>query len=95
VHAVKRQLWYPLGFAQFDLPSGGGRFVVDISETLELKLQAIRAYRTQFPPAKERVFRLVEAQNRLWGYGAGFEAGELFVTSGLPGVTDLLQVTGE
>ena len=49
--------------------SGGG-FVVDISETLPLKLTAIRAYKTQFPAAKEQVFQLVESQNRLFGVSA-------------------------
>jgi LmbE family N-acetylglucosaminyl deacetylase len=90
VHAVARQLWFPLGFAQDDLPAGGGRFVMDISATLAVKLEAIRAYQTQFPPTKERVFRLVEAQNRLWGTTAGFDAGELFVSATTLGVTDLV-----
>jgi bacillithiol biosynthesis deacetylase BshB1 len=94
VHPVQRQFWYPLGFAPFDLPHGGGRFVVDISPTLELKLQAVRAYQTQFPPAKDRVFRLVEAQNRVWGVSAGFEAGELLISAATLGVTDLMQTLG-
>jgi N-acetylglucosamine malate deacetylase 1 len=91
VHTVSRQLWYPLGFAASDLPDGGGRFVVDISPTWPLKLAAIRAYETQFPPSKDRVFRLVEAQNRMWGGTAGFEAGELFISAMTVGVTDLVQ----
>jgi len=65
--------------------------VVDISETLEVKLDAIRAYATQFPPAKERVFRLVESQSKLFGASAGFEAGELFFTATTLGVKDLVQ----
>jgi LmbE family N-acetylglucosaminyl deacetylase len=91
VHTVAKQLWYPLGFGSLDLPRGGGQLVVDISDTLELKLQAIRAYRTQFPPAKERVFRLVEGQSKLYGTSAGFEAGELFVAATTFGVHDLVQ----
>ncbi len=93
VHLVERQAWYSLGF---NTPAGSGsqgsmlpgHFVVDISETLEIKLKAIRAYRSQFPPEKERIFRLVEGQNRLYGAGAGFAAGEL-LTSTMPlGVAD-------
>lgn len=91
VHTVRKQLWYPLGFAAIDQPEGGGRFVVDISPVLELKLEAIRAYRTQFPPGKERVFRLVESQNRLLGVAAGFDAGELLISATLLGVADLMQ----
>jgi len=91
VHTVRRQLWYPLGFQTLRIPETGGQFVVDISETLTVKLEAIRAYRTQFPPSKERVFRLVESQNKLFGTSAGFEAGEVFLCSTTLGVKDLFQ----
>lgn len=91
VHTVMRQLWYPLGFSPFDLPEGGGRFVVDISSTLAVKMEAIRAYQSQFPPAKDRVFRLVESLGRVFGYGAGFDAGELFIGATTVGIQDLMQ----
>ena len=91
VHRVSKQLWYPLGFQNLTIPEGGGRFVVDISRTLDIKLKAVRAYHTQFPPEKDRVFRLVESQNRLFGTSAGFEAGEMFVSATTLGVTDLVQ----
>lgn len=91
VHTVPRLLWYPLGLQTYGLPEEAGRFVVDISQTLPIKLEAIRAYRTQFPPTKERVFRLVEGQNRLYGTSAGFDAGELFVSASVLGVDDLVR----
>lgn len=91
VHTVKKQIWYPLGFQTLQLPTGGGQIVVDISETFDVKIEAIRAYQTQFPPGKERVFRLVESQNKLFGTSAGFEAGEMFVTATTLGVDDLVQ----
>jgi LmbE family N-acetylglucosaminyl deacetylase len=91
VHTVMKQLWYPLGFSPFEWPEGGGRFVVDISATLEIKLAAIRAYESQFPPAKERVFQLVEGLNRVFGVGAGFEAGELLIGATTVGIQDLMQ----
>lgn len=91
VHTVRRQLWYPLGFSLSDWPEGGGRFVMDISTTLELKLESIRAYQTQFPPAKDRVFRLVEANNRLLGTSAGFDAGELLICATTLGITNLVE----
>ena len=80
-----------MGFRTLKLPQGGGQIVVDISDTVSLKLEALRAYQTQFPPEKERVFRLVESQNRLFGTSAGFAAGELFVTATTLGVEDLVQ----
>jgi bacillithiol biosynthesis deacetylase BshB1 len=89
-HTISRQLWYPLGF-QTPRNAPRGHFVVDISDALPIKLEAIRAYRTQFPPAKDRVFRLVEGYNRLSGQGAGFEAAEPFFSTSLLGVRDLVE----
>ena len=74
-----------------DLPAGSGKFVVDISETLAVKLESIHAYETQFPPTKQRVFRLVESQNTLYGTSAGFEAGEVFIAATTLGVQDLMK----
>ncbi|VAX37840.1 N-acetyl hydrolase [hydrothermal vent metagenome] len=91
VHRVTKQVWYPLGFQTLQNPSGSAHFVVDISETLELKLKAIRAYQTQFPPGKERVFQLVESQNRAFGLSAGFAAGELFIAATTLGTRDFVQ----
>ena len=91
VHTIQKQLWYPLGFSSLQMPSGAGHFVVDISDTLDLKLQSIRAYATQFPPHKQRVFRLVESQNTLLGTSAGFEAGEMLISATTMGVTDLMK----
>ena len=75
------------------MPEGGGRFVSDISDTLDQKLQAIRQYESQFPVNKQRVFQLVESQNRLLGTSAGFEAGEMLIaatTLGLRNVFDTI-----
>lgn len=94
VHAVQKQLWYPLGAQQWDLPRGGGQVVVDISETLSLKMQAIRAYKSQFPPHKERVFRMVEGLSHALGVSAGFTAGESFILATAWGVSDLVHALG-
>ncbi len=91
-HGIRKQIWYPLGFQTLELPQGGSQIVVDISETLPVKLEAIRAYQTQFPPGKEGVFRLVDSQNKLFGASAGFAAGELFITATTLGVDDLMQM---
>lgn len=91
VHVIEKQLWYPLGLRSLEPHGGSGSFVVDISETIDLKLQSVRAYQTQFPPEKDRVFRLVEGQNRYLGSSAGFEAGELLICPTPLGVTDVMQ----
>lgn len=90
VHTVRRQLWYPLGFSKVDHPEVNNPFIVDISDSLDKKLEAIRAYKSQFPPSKERVLRLVESQNRFYGASAGFEAGEMLLSATTLGVRDLI-----
>lgn len=89
VHRIQRQIWYPLGLQNFSVPEGGGQFVSDISGTLETKVKAIRCYQSQFPPEKQRVFQLVESQNRLLGTSAGFDAGELLICTTTLGLTDV------
>ncbi|HCP11690.1 MAG TPA: LmbE family protein, partial [Planctomycetaceae bacterium] len=66
-------------------------FVSDISSTLERKLRSIRCYATQFPPGKERVFRLVEGQGRMLGAAAGFEAGELLISATTLGLSNVVE----
>ena len=73
-------------------PPSGGAFVADISETFEAKLDSIRAYVTQFPPAKERIFHLVEGQARMLGQSAGFLAGEMLLAATTLGVRDPVAV---
>jgi LmbE family N-acetylglucosaminyl deacetylase len=90
-HTIHSQLWYPLGLSNPDVLSGSGRFVADISASLPIKMEAIRAYKTQFPPGKQRVFSWVESQCRLWGQTAGFEAGELLISTKPLGIANLMQ----
>jgi len=91
VHPIQRQIWYPLGLQTLNHPAGGGAFVSDISTTLAIKLASIRAYQTQFPPQKDRVFRLVEGQGHMLGASAGLEAGELLISSTTLGLTNVVE----
>src|SRR5258708_87267 len=54
VHTIKRQVWYPLGFSSLQVPAAAGHFVVDIGETLAVKMHAIPAYKTQLPSRLEQ-----------------------------------------
>ena len=90
VHTIVNQLSFPIGIHGMDLPESSGTLIADIGPTLEIKLEAIRAYQTQFPATKSRVFAAVEAMNRYHGLTAGFEAGELFLTYRSVGVADLI-----
>ncbi|NOX55054.1 MAG: LmbE family protein [Planctomycetes bacterium] len=90
-HPIRRQLWFPLGPSSLNVVQGSHYFVVDISDTFAIKLEAVRAYRTQFPPAKERVFRVIESLSKSFGMVAGFEAGEVFISPTAMGVDDLVR----
>lgn len=92
VHRVSNQLSFSLAMRSLERPESVGCFVADISDTLEIKLTALRAYQTQFPPEKERVFRLIESMNRFYGQTAGFEAGEVFWTHRPIGTDDLMKI---
>lgn len=91
VHTVSRQLWYHLGIRNMSLPQSAGQFIHDISDTLQCKLEAVRAYQSQFPPAKEHIFQLLESQNRFYGACAGYRAGELLISPTAIGVKDLFE----
>ena len=90
-HTITNQLSFPIALHGLDLPEASGYIVADIGAGLERKLEAIRAYQSQFPPAKARLFRAVETMNRYHGLTAGFEAGELFLTYRSVGVEDLMK----
>jgi N-acetylglucosamine malate deacetylase 1 len=90
VHTVVNQLSFPIALHGLELPEASGYIVADIGSTLAVKLEAIRAYQTQFPASKARIFGAVEAMNRYHGLTAGFEAGELFLTYRTVGVDDLM-----
>ncbi len=90
VHTIANQFSFPIGLHGLDLPESSGYIVADISATLEQKLEAIRAYQTQFPTSKARIYQAVESMNRYHGLTAGFEAGELLLTYRTVGVSDLV-----
>jgi LmbE family N-acetylglucosaminyl deacetylase len=89
-HTITNQLSFPIALHGLDLPEASGYVIADISSTLDVKLEAVRCYQTQFPPTKSGVFRAVETMNRYHGITAGFDAGELFLTYRSVGVDDLM-----
>ena len=60
-HTIKTQLYFKLAWEPVLTAPGPGQFVVDISDTLEAKLDSIRCYATQFPPEKNYIFDRVRA----------------------------------
>lgn len=77
-HKIAAQLYCRLSFEATDAVAAGSECVMDISETLQQKMDSVRCYKTQFPPEKEYVIERVEAVARYAGAMAGFAAGEAF-----------------
>jgi LmbE family N-acetylglucosaminyl deacetylase len=90
-HQISNHLSFPIGLHRLDLPEAAGYIVADIGPTLDVKLEAVRCYETQFPPSKAGIFRAIEAMNRYQGLTAGFEAGEVFMTYRSVGVDDVMR----
>jgi bacillithiol biosynthesis deacetylase BshB1 len=66
-------------------------FVVDVSDTLDLKLEAIRCYASQFDAARfEMVKQFVGGQAAAQGARCGFRYGELFALPHPAGTADLV-----
>ncbi|MAT14948.1 MAG: LmbE family protein [Planctomyces sp.] len=91
VHRISGQVWYPLGLRTLSHPEGDGQFVMDISDTLDVKIKSVQAYETQFPPERADVFTMMEGMALHLGACAGFRAGELFLTPRIIGTSDLMQ----
>jgi LmbE family N-acetylglucosaminyl deacetylase len=94
VHHVTTQLYFRLAFEPMTLNGFSSHFTVDISETLETKLESIRCYRTQFPPAKAHVFDRIRGAALIVGAASGFSAGETFVSTKPLGTRDLMRFLG-
>jgi N-acetylglucosamine malate deacetylase 1 len=91
VHTVQRQLYFRLPFENASLPGFESQITVDISETLEQKLESIGCYRTQFPPDKAYIFDRVRGAAYAAGGITGIGAGEVFVCAKPLWVADLVQ----
>ena len=68
-------------------------FVVDVSDTLDLKLQAVRCYESQFDPARfEMVKHFVTGHAAAQGARCGYRYGELFALPHPAGTADLVHL---
>lgn len=94
VHTVPRLLHYTLNFELVWADQVHHGIVHDISDTLEVKMQAIECYQTQFPPAKQYLFRRVRALAEATGAAAGYDAGELLISPRAVGTQDLMGALG-
>jgi LmbE family N-acetylglucosaminyl deacetylase len=91
VHTIPMQLYFSLAFRMLEPTEVGQSFIADISDTLEQKLESVRCYKTQFPPAKEGLYDRLRSISIALGSVAGFAAGERFVSPRTLGVQDLVK----
>jgi bacillithiol biosynthesis deacetylase BshB1 len=91
VHTIERQLWYPLRVSAPARMIEDGAFVADISDVIDIKMASVRAYKSQFPPSKDKLFRMLESQAHFYGGAAGFTAGEMLIAPSWLGVRDVVQ----
>ncbi len=90
VHTISGYLYYTLAFSMLSNAAGMGLLVVDIGDTLDVKLAAVRCYETQFPPAKAHVLERVRAIALQQGMAAGYSAGETFASTRALGTRNLM-----
>jgi len=90
-HIIPAQLYFRLAFEPSTLAGFHSHFTVDISHTIEQKLESVRCYKTQFPPEKAHVFDRVRGAAMQTGAAAGFPAGEVFVHTRSIGSRDLMK----
>lgn len=87
-HSIRQLMYYRSGSEASPIQTTGTVLTVDISDTLEQKLNALRCYRSQFDH-KPHIESLVRSAAIVSGQSAGVAAGELFVTAQMLAIDDL------
>jgi LmbE family N-acetylglucosaminyl deacetylase len=90
-HVIDRQLYFRLNFEPVPASGIENSITMDITDTLEQKLEAIRCYKTQFPPSKSYIFDRVRGLAIAAGAAANCYAGETFISTRSLRTKDLIQ----
>lgn len=93
VHVIKRQLYFRLAVEPNLLPGNAYHTTVDISNTLEKKIESIQCYRSQFDH-KPDILNRVRASATVTGALASVHAGESFAAARPFAVDDLFGMIG-
>lgn len=91
VHTIARQVYYSLFYESQWSGIGPRQFVFDIAETLETKIEAVKCYRSQFPPEKEYIYDRIRSMANAIGLSAGLQSGEVLTSTRALGSRDLLE----
>lgn len=93
-HSVDHLIYRPLPRSAERL-NFASEFVVDISDTIEQKLEAVACYKSQFPPARmERIKHYIRSIAGYEGTACGYDYGELYAVPRPLGVTDMMPLFG-
>ena len=90
VHTITRQLYFRLAVEPDHLTGCLSHLTVDISSTLQRKLDSIACYRSQFAH-KPQIIQRITAAAHITGQAAGILAGEVFASPKSIAVDDLLK----
>ena len=90
VHTISRQVNYSLFFESEWSGSGPRQFVFDIAEAIDKKIEAVRCYKTQFPPEKDYIYDRIRAMANAVGLSAGFDYGEVLSSTRALGTRNLI-----
>jgi LmbE family N-acetylglucosaminyl deacetylase len=94
-HRIDHLLYRPIPSAA-EIMHWPSRIVMDISDTIEQKLEAIACYRSQFEGQRlERLHHYVRSTAGFEGIGCGFRYGELFALPRPVGTQDMIDLLGE
>ena len=85
-------MYFKLSFEPAPSVGADSQFTVDITESLDKKIESIACYQSQFPPAKSYVFDRVRGLATAAGAGAGFAAGETFASPKPLGIKNLMKL---
>ncbi len=91
VHSVAAHLYFRLAVEPDAIPGNSHHLIVDVSETIETKIESVLCYQTQFQH-KPKIIDRIRAAAVVTGAAAGKAAGESFAAAKPFAVDDLMQV---
>ena len=89
VHTIESHLYYRLAVEPDTIPGHSHHWVVDVSETIDKKVESILCYQTQFAH-KPNIAARIRAAATVTGASAGVEAGESFAAAKPAAIEDLV-----
>ncbi len=90
VHVVDAHLYYRLAVEPDTIPGHAHHLVVDVSETIEQKIESILCYQTQFAH-KPTIADRIRAAATVTGASAGVAAAESFAAAKPAAIDDLVK----